>query len=212
MLGFDKKLINPKKTAVLVIDIQNDYCSEKGKIAKLRKFDMTPILKIIPKISKFLDVARAVKMPIIWTRMIEDPKYMKKNAAQRILSSPKPLILCTPGTSGFDYYKIRPKKGDKEVIKRHYDSFSNPKLQKTLQKMKIKNLIILGVYTSVCVDSTIRSAHRLDYNVILPKDMVAMPVERWHLHKAALENLEMIFAYTTTSDELMNVLIKKKVI
>ena len=201
----NKDLVNPKNTVILVIDIQNDYCSEKGKIAKFRKFDMRPVQKIVPKILKFVDFARNKGLPIIWTRMIEDPRYLPPNYSYKIKHTPIPISACTPGTFGFDYYKIKPVRGDFQIVKRAYDAFDKPKLQKVLKSKKIKNLIIVGAYTSVCVDTSVRSGFRLGYNIIVPEDLVAMPKQRWHLHKAALENMGTIFAFVVDSKEIVNV-------
>lgn len=200
----NNKLVDPKHTAVIVVDLQNDYCSSSGKVAKLKEFDMLPVQRVIPRISKFLEYARRREVLIIWTRMIEDPNQMKKNARDIILSAKDPLVVCVPGTSGFEYYKLKPKRGEIEIIKKSYGSFSNKKLDATLRKKDIKNLIIIGVYTSVCVDTTVREAHGLGYYVIVPTDLVSMPKERYHLHKAALENMKGLFAFTTNSEEIVN--------
>ena len=104
----NKDLVNPKNTAILVIDIQNDYCSEKGKIAKFRKRDVRPIQRIVPKLIKFIEIARKANTPIIFTRMIEDPKHMNENAKIKFRTAKVPLALCSPKTWGFEYYKIKP--------------------------------------------------------------------------------------------------------
>ncbi|HLD85140.1 MAG TPA: cysteine hydrolase [archaeon] len=199
----DKKIIDPKSTAILVIDVQNDYCSEKGIIAMKKKFDMMPIQKTIPKIEKFLEKAREKKVFIIWTRMIENPKYMAPNAAYKILSDPNLEVLCTPGTYGFQYHKIMPKKGETEVIKKSYDAFVKTNLNSILKKRKIKNVIVLGFYTSVCVDSTARTAFGLGYNVVIASDLVSMPKQRYDLHKASIKNMEIIFAHVMKSYDII---------
>ena len=198
-----QKLINPRNTAILVIDIQNDYCSENGKIAKIRKFDVKSVQKIIPNLINFIETARKFKLPIIFTRMIEDPKYMKENAKIKIRSSKLPLTLCSPKTWGFEYYKIKPQKKDVEIIKKTYDAFSNSKLENILKKMKIKNLIITGVYTAVCVDTTLRTGFTKGYNIIVPEDLVSMAKEGIYQHDAAIDVWKIIFAHVVKSDEII---------
>lgn len=200
-----KNLIDPKKTALLVIDIQNDYCSEKGKIAKLRKLDINPVKKNIPKLIEFTETAKNFNLPIIFTRMIEDPKYMKQNAKIKIKSSKVPISLCSPKTWGFEYYKIRPKKGDIKIIKKSYDAFSNPKLENFLKKRKIKNLIITGVYTAVCVDTTLRTGFTKGYNIIVPKDLVSMVKEKLYQHNAAIDVWSTIFAHVANSKDIVKI-------
>ncbi len=194
-------LVNPKNTVVLVVDIQNDYCSERGALGKIG-LNMHPVQAIIPQIETFLNIARKYKLPVIWIRAIEDPRYLKKNMAFKIQSAPDPINIATPGTWGFEYYKIHPLRGEPQVIKKGYDAFSSSKLRMLLRLRRIKNVIILGVYTAVCVDTTVRSAHRIGYHVVVPKDLVSMPKERLNLHEAALINMDIIFAHLMTSKEI----------
>ncbi len=202
---FLQKLINPANTAVLVIDIQNDYCSERGKLATMGKLNVQPIQRMIPKLTEFVDTARRFNLPIIFTQMIEDPKYMNENAILKIKSAKKPFVLCSPKTIGFDFYKMKPKKGDTKIIKKSYDAFSNLKLETTLKRRRIKNLIITGVNTAVCVDATLRTGFTKGYNIIIPEDLVSMPKERMYQHNAAIDIWKTIFAHIEKSDEIIKV-------
>jgi ureidoacrylate peracid hydrolase len=203
------KLVNPKHTAILVIDIQNDYCSKNGKIATVRKIDVSPVQDIVSPLVNLIKVARSKNVPIIFTRMIEDHRYMKENAKIKFQASLKPLDLCSPDSKGFEYYKVRPEKNDFEIIKKSYDAFSNPELSKILKKIKVKNLIITGAYTAVCVDATLRAAYTKGYNIIVPQDLVSMPKERLYMHNAALDVWNLIFAHIVNSKEIVSVWNKK---
>ena len=196
------KLINPKNTALIVVDIQNDYCADDGKVALERKFDLTPVQKSIPVLIRFLDVAREYNVPIIFTRMIEDHRYMKTNAKIKFQTSKKGLDLCTPNTYGFEYYQVKPQKGDFEITKKTYDAFSNATLEKILKRKKIKNIILVGAYTAVCVDATLRSAFTKGYNIVVPRDLVSMPKERQRHHRAAIDIWNFIFAHVLKSREI----------
>jgi ureidoacrylate peracid hydrolase len=202
----DKDLFLPKHTALLIIDLQNDYCSKKGKVSKIFKFNVEPIEGIISDMKSFLSKAREKNIQVIWTRMIEDYKNsrVKKNMVNKILSQKNPVRLCILGTSGFDYYKLKPEKEDFEVIKSSYDPFTNAQLQKILKKKKIKNLVVMGVYTSICVESAVRRAFSEGYNVIVPKNLVAMPKEEEVLHNSSIKNMQKCFAYIINSMEILN--------
>lgn len=101
-------------------------------------------------------------------------------------------------------YKIKPKSGEKEFVKTLYDAFTNPELQKFLISCGIKNLVLTGVYTSRCVDSTMRSAFNLGYNVIIPEDLVAMPSQFKAQHDMTLSICKTLFGYVPKSDEIIN--------
>jgi ureidoacrylate peracid hydrolase len=199
----DKKLINPNNTALLVIDIQNDYCAKEGKIAKVRKLDVSPVQGMVKSLIKFIKIARSKKITIIFTRMIEDNNYMRENAKIKFKASSKPLDICIPDSVGFKYFKVRPEKKDFEITKKSYDAFSNPELSKILKKAGTKNLILTGAYTAVCVDSTLRAAYTKGYNIIVPKDLVSMPKERLNMHSAALEVWNLKFAHLANSEEII---------
>ncbi len=196
-------LINPNNTALLVIDIQNDYCSKNGKIAMERKMDVSPVQNIVRPLINFIKVARNKKVPIIYTRMIEDHRFMKENAKIKFSASSKSLDLCSPNSNGFEYYKVRPGKNDFEIIKKSYDAFSNPELNKILKKVKAKNLIITGAYTAVCVDATLRSGYTRGYNIVVPEDLVSMPKERFYMHSAAIDVWNLIFAHVVNSKDIV---------
>ena len=68
--------------------------------------------------------------------------------------------------------------------------------------MKIKNLVLTGVETSVCVDTTLRAAFTKGYNVIVPVDLVAMEKERWYQHEATLAIWDAVFAHLTSFAEI----------
>lgn len=196
----DKKLINPTNTALIVVDIQNDYCSSTGKIAQTLGVDLTPVQKVVPEIISFVDVARRNGLPIIFTQMIEDPEYMDENA--KLKKGNK--AFCTPNTEGFEYYKIRPEGSDYQIIKKTYDAFSNPELEAIFKKNQIKNLIVIGAYTAVCVDTTIRAGFTRGYHIVVPENLVGMPKERIDQHEAALKVWKIIFAHVVDSKEIVD--------
>ena len=184
----------------VVIDIQNDYCSSSGEIAKQLGIDLTPVQEVVPNIISFVDKARTKGLPIIFTQMIEDPKYMAENAKLKKGSK----SFCSPDTEGYEYYQIKPHKSDHQVVKKSYDAFSNPELEAILNKRGIKNLIIIGAYTAVCVDTTIRSGFTRGYHIVVPQDLVGMPKEREYQHNAAIDVWKIIFAHVVNSEEILS--------
>jgi ureidoacrylate peracid hydrolase len=198
-----KELVNPKKTSLLIIDIQNDYCSKEGKIANFRKFDMSPIDKTVNKLGPFISSARKAGVQIIWTQMVEDHRFVPKNIRLKMESRGKALDLCSPNSWGFDFYRLKPAKTDNIITKYHYDAFTNAKLKKLIGKRK--NVIVTGVYTSRCVDSTARRASAEGYNVIMPTDLVAMPRQLYARHKNSILDFDTIFGFAVKSKDIENV-------
>jgi len=198
----EKDLVDPGNTAVLVVDIQNDYFSDEGKIATIQKQDLSSTQAIVPKIIDFVDTAREKGLKIIWARMIEDPDYMPANASRMLASESIPCSYCTPGTSGFEYYKVRPRKKDFEIVKKHYNAFTSRKLRRFLwRNKKIKNLIIVGGFTAICINATLMGAFSHGFNVVLLEDLVGMPNEK--MHKAGLMVLSN-FSFLASSEEVLS--------
>lgn len=198
------RFVEPKSTALLVIDIQYDYCSQQGRLPTFRKYSTKPIEKMIPKLAAFIDTARKQNLKVIWTRMIENSVSVPQNLRLKMESSKtNHLDLCIKGSKGFDYYLIHPGKGDKEIEKNQYDAFTNPELEVYLHSFDIKNIIFTGVYTARCVDSTLRGASGRGYNCVVPQDLVGSVAELSNERNAALNVWNSIFAYVVESQDII---------
>ena len=79
MNNLDLKLVDPENTVVIVIDMQDAYCSPNGSMAKLG-YDISPITEMTKNLDLFLLAVREKGLPIIFTRMIEDENFMPENA------------------------------------------------------------------------------------------------------------------------------------
>jgi len=204
-----EKIIDTGPTAILVIDLQNAYCSKNGAMARLG-YDISKNEEIVPNIANFLDETRAYNFLIIFTKMIEDPEYMADNAKLKATMTGNIVAISSPGTFDFEYAGISPDSTDKEITKKSYDAFSNPDLDKILTKDGIKNLIIVGVNSDVCVDTTVRSAYTKGYNIIVPEDFVGTIKEKIYRQESAVELWKQFFAYVVDSTSLINILEKSK--
>lgn len=203
-------VINLGPTAILVIDLQNAYCSKKGSMARLGH-DISINEEIVSRVSNFLDKARKFTTLVIFTKMIEDPEYMADNAKLKATMAKDTVAVSSPGTFDFEYAEIKPNDTDKEITKKSYDVFSNPDLEKILAESGIKNLIITGVNGDVCVDTTIRSAYTKGYNVIVPEDLIGTIKEKIYRQESAIELWKQFFAYVVDSEAIVNILQKKMV-
>lgn len=162
------KIINP---AVLVIDIQNDFCADQGVFSKAG-MNVTPIQKIVPKLKQFLEQCRTLDIPIIFIQAIYENKFLSKNIQERYAKQGF-KDLCQEGHWGSDFYEIKPQEKDKIFIKHRYDTFTNEEFSIWLQKHNIKTLILTGCQTDVCVDSTARSGFMKGYYIVAIEDCLA---------------------------------------
>jgi ureidoacrylate peracid hydrolase len=158
-------------TAILVVDIQNDFCDDSGKFAE-QGLDVKPAQEVAERIDEFLVEARKLGIPIIFSKQIESQEVTPLNL-QRQFFRGKLKEVCSPESWGSDFYKVQPSEGEVVVEKNTYDVFSNPELKQKLDELGIRTLVVTGVNTDVCVDTTVRSAFTNGYQIVVPKDLVA---------------------------------------
>ncbi len=205
-------IVNPKETVLLVIDMQNAYCSKDAPLPKLKKFDTSPIDEMVPRLDAFIEQARKYKVQIVWTKMIEDPSYAPENLRRKMTYEKDPPIASPDKPPTMDYYGVKPGKGEKEFIKNSYNAFTDKGFERFLMQNGAKNLILTGVYTSRCVDSTARAAFDKGYNVVIPQDLVAMPAQLKNEHDASLNALNCIMAYVVKSSNIVSAWKQKRLL
>ena len=160
-----------KKMGILVIDIQNDFCHDDGIFAQ-QGLNIKPVQEVTPRIKAFIDEVRKYNVPIIYTLQIESDEVSPENL-KRQFASRKLVPVCAPNSWGSELYQLEPAEGEHIIEKHTYDPFSNPRLRKILDKRAVNTLVIAGVNTDVCIDTTVRRAFTENYNVVVPKDLVA---------------------------------------
>ena len=213
MLNFkDKRLSrNPAttNTALLVIDMQNDFVNDGGYFAEAGQ-NLKVVRETIPHIKRSLDYFRENDMPVIFTQTMHFKYTNSENWLNRRLGSSSASKICVPGTWGVEIVKeLEPIEGEPIIIKHRYDSFLNTDLDLILRSAGIRNLVIVGTQTNLCVDSTARSACMRDYTTILLEEGVSCPEIAYH--EAFLRNFHENFGYVMTLDKLKSIMGKNQV-
>jgi biuret amidohydrolase len=204
-----------KKTALVIIDMQRDFC-EVGGFGEALGNDVTPTHAIIPTVRKVLDAARAKKMLVIHTREGHRPDLTDvPDAKKRRFSSigevgPMGKILIR-GEYGHDIVdELTPLNNEVIIDKPGKGAFYQTDLHSILQNKGIESLIFCGVTTHVCVHTTIREANDRGYECLMLEDGTAAFDPRDQ--EAAIRMINQqggIFGWTTTSDLLLKTLEKK---
>ena len=200
-----RDLVNPDHSALLVIDMQNDYCNEKGVLGKMG-IDVSMVKEMAHRLVNFLTIARDRGIFIIHTRNIHDSwtespalRWKHKNARTKIKSTAK------ANTWGAEWYEghreFQPTPNEYVISKHRYSAFINTDLDLVLRSNRIRTLIITGTATNVCVESTAREGFMRDYNIVLVKDCVASG--HIDLHNATLKNIELLFGSVAVSNEIV---------
>ena len=191
------ELLDPRKTAVLVVDVQNDFCHPAGSAGKAGS-DTGAAMAMIPRLKTLLDAAREVGSKVIFIQTIHTPETDSEAWVGR---HDTPRLNCRKDTWGAEFTIVSPEADEPVVIKHRYSAFINTRLDSVLRTFKIENVIATGVATNVCVESTARDAFMLDYNLVFVADCCAAYDKA--LHASTLENMRRHFGVVLNHHEII---------
>jgi ureidoacrylate peracid hydrolase len=193
------ELVKPSKTAILVVDVQNDFCEPTGAAGKGGK-DTSAAMAMIPTLQRFLGAAREHGTNVIFIQTIHEPATDSEAWIGR-RANPDAKN-CLKGTWGAEFTGIAPLPQEPVVIKHRYSAFINTRLDSVLRTMKVENIIVLGVATSVCVESTARHGYMLDYHCVFVSDCSASYDQA--AHDMTLQVHRKHFGLVATSQEIID--------
>jgi nicotinamidase-related amidase len=166
------------KTALLVIDCQN-YFFDPASSAYL-----SASAKILPRVNRLIEAARIQGWPVAFT--VHGPDYDRTNLMfKKWRHLPK-------GDDCLLHQDIAIPHGSAIFNKQHYSAFIGTDLEKWLRERQVIRLLVCGVMTHLCVDTTVRHAFMMGFAPILIADACCSKTSA--LHKAALLALEHGFA------------------
>jgi ureidoacrylate peracid hydrolase len=193
--------IKPARTALLLVDCQVDFAAPEGAFGQMGA-DMGAVQAAIRNAAMLADAARAANVPCLFARLITRPRdeslMMREWNARRGHQDDPPL--CREGTHGAAFVGPQPLANEAVFSKKRYDAFAGTGLDAHLKGLKRDTLVIAGLTTECCVDSTARSAFERDYHLFVASDAVAA-YER-DLHDATLKALELNCAILSGSAEI----------
>ncbi len=180
-----REKIDPHHTVLVVVDMQNDFCSPDGSFSKIMGCDVSPLAAIAPDIAEMARIAKEAGVFTIYTQVttkdmttISDAFYeVNLTFYEKLMGDKAKDDGTAPWASagwGEDFFPpIKPDKNDVIVIKHRFGAFPNTKLDQVLRSNNIRTLVFTGVLTDVCVESTARTAVDLDYYVVVVSDCTA---------------------------------------
>jgi len=186
-----------KKTALVIIDMQNAFCAKRGSSAR-RGMKALNINAVISNIKKVISVARSKGWPVIFTRLAFNSDY--SDAGLLIKRSPQIRELHAYEENSWDSQIIRElslKKDDIILTKKRYDGFMGTGLEKILKRNKVNRLIVGGILTNVCVESMVRSAFDRGFETTVISDMVSSYSK--NAHQNALRTMKRHFSQVTST-------------
>lgn len=193
----------PGRAAVVVVDVQNDFCDPAG-VCGQRGSDTSAAVAMVPRLQRFLDDARAAGVMIVFIQTTHDettdsPAWLARRGDAEA-GAPTPVSTCRTGTWGADFYGVVPQDGEPVVVKHRYSAFAGTNLDVVLRTAGVDSLLLTGVSTNVCVESTLRDGLFAEYRVTLVEDCAASYEPEAHV--ATCENVARYFGVVATSQEI----------
>ena len=195
-----KERCDPRLAALLVVDAQNDFVSPQGSAGK-RGDDVSAALAMVPNLIRLIDAGRRVGLTLVYVKTThsewtDTPSWIYRSSQKSGLST------CREGSWGAEFYEgISPRSSERVVIKHRYSAFINTDLNTVLKARGIQSVLVCGVATNVCVETTARDAYMYDYYVTLIDDCSAAYETKLHL--ATIDNMRRHFGLVASSNEII---------
>jgi len=192
-------MIQPDRTALIVVDIQVDFAAPHGLLGRLG-VDLAEAEIVIDRIEGLIAAARKAGASIGFMRVITAPEtdsvalktYMERSG------QPGGEAICRVDDGGADYYRVKPEPGDIEIAKLLFDSFHGTDLEEQLRARGVDTLVVTGLTTDCCVDATVRAAFHRNFHVFVVSDACAAYEPA--MHDSTLDVLRKNCALLTTSE------------
>jgi len=207
--------IDPRETAVIAVDMQNDFGGEGGMFAS-NGLPIEAARATIAPTSRVLDTARAAGMTIVYLKMefardlsnLGGPGTPNRERHLRFGVGVGNFLI--EGTWNTEIIpELAPRPGDVVISKHRYSGFFQTELDRVLREREIRSLVFVGWTTSVCVESTLRDAFFRDYRCLVLSDctaeVVGSDLARTN-HEASLLVIEALFGWVTQSESLLRAL------
>ena len=193
--------VDKSHTALLVIDMQNGICHEDGSFRRLG-LDMTMCKDIIPQVKRLIDSAHSAEVPVIFTRYVYRSDYKDGGIlVKELMPDLATEMSLAAGSWDADIVdELTPSQQDIVVDKNRCSAFYGCGLESILTTLRVETLVICGVTTNMCVETTARDASTRDYRVFVVDDAVGeLDQDR---HDNALKTLAYGFGWVVSTADV----------
>lgn len=184
------KVLNPKHTALIVVDMQNDFASEKGKFAQSGR-DISQVKGIIPKCEELLSSARAKGVFVVHIQQTTLPNDQSDNGgwlAFKTRDGKAPAYALYNSWGWRHVEQLQPgvntegEHMEPIVMKFRPDAFLHTQLDMLLRANQIQSTVVIGCNTEGCILATVMGSAFHDYYTCVAEDAVATSVPGAHEH------------------------------
>lgn len=182
--------LNVETSALVVIDMQRFFLDPASPTFTCGG------VAILPTVKRLIDTFRRAGRPVIFTKHVHHPQNIDSGIMGWWWKGK-----CLEGSPESEVHpQLAPLTSEKVVFKHRYSAFYNTDLETVLRCMKVEDIVICGIMTNMCCESTARDAYYRDYRVFFLADGTGSINEEMHV--ASLLSLAFGFAYVTTADAI----------
>ena len=219
--------IDVARTAVIVVDMQNDFGADGGMFHRAG-IDISMIRRAVASTARVLTAARASCIPAIYLKMafrpdlsdagpLDSPNHARHlllgvGTAVRAPNGGESRVLIRDTWNTDILPELAPEPQDIVLYKHRFSGFFQTDLDSILTSRNIKYLIVTGCTTSICVESTIRDAMFRDYSCVLLADCTAEPIGNGlprSNHDASLLAIQVLLGWVASSDGFIGALVPR---
>ena len=139
--------LNSGNTALLVVDVQNDFCHNQGAFSKYKSVMLEHVEQAVSSLSALIEKCREFNLPIIFIRTIHSDWTNSPSWLKRMGGEGEKMGICPPNSWGSNFYNVGPKEGDCIVTKHRYSAFIGTDLDLILKSQGIEFILVTGVAT-----------------------------------------------------------------
>ena len=222
--------IDVARTAVIVVDMQNDFGADGGMFHRAG-IDISMIRRAVAPTARVLTAARASRIPVIYLKMafrpglsdvgpLDSPNHARHlllgvGTAVRAPNGGESRVLIRDTWNTDILPELAPEPQDIVLYKHRFSGFFQTDLDNILTRRNIKYLIVTGCTTSICVESTIRDAMFRDYSCVLLADCTAEPIGNGlprSNHDASLLAIQVLLGWVASSDGFIGALVPRSAV
>jgi ureidoacrylate peracid hydrolase len=206
------------RTALIVVDMQNSFCKKGGMMDFFGKLNESMMKRVIATDKKVIDACHQMRIKVIYLRMTygrdladaggpESPNYWKQGGLVAMRQKPelKGKFLISGTWDGEIIDELKPQPQDTIVNKTRYSGFVKTELDAVLKRINIKYTVFIGLFTNVCVESTLRDAFFHEYFPLLVSDGCGNTGPDY-IQDATIWNVTSVFGWVTSADDLLQAL------
>ena len=193
--------LNPNRTILLVIDMQNDFYGEGGN-TEARGKSIQHMQSLPGLVNHFVPQLRDLGVKVVFTRFVYDPLRSPGNYSEIVRSAKKNNWLCLDGSPGAELDGVDVAKDDVVMEKLTYDSFAGTPLLQMARSWDTQNIVLVGVRTEICILSTASRAFAEGFRTIILSDLIGTQDDRMGMTSVLLDALSYT-SHVMTSDQLL---------